>query len=146
MYIFFNVTSHTHFSTLNISRYVRNIISKRRNFCISTQNTAASKATSSPAQPYKAFHLPQQSIPTSYQLHTHSQNKAEWKRGLTYRSGSTFIFGITSLNFISFFPTLRQFRTGSMRLRRLYDCTTPWDMDACETNIIDVEGTNVFRC
>jgi hypothetical protein len=31
-----------------------------------------------------------------------------------------------------------------MRLRRLYDCTTPWEMDACETNMIDVEGTNVF--
>lgn len=31
-----------------------------------------------------------------------------------------------------------------MRLRRLYDCTTPWDMDAWETNMIDVEGTNVF--
>lgn len=31
-----------------------------------------------------------------------------------------------------------------MRLRRLYDCTTPSEMDAWETNITDVEGTNVF--
>lgn len=64
---------------------------------------------------------------------------------LTYVSGSTFIFGITSLNFMSFFPILRQFLTGSTRFRRLYVAMVPDSMEAFETNVTEVFGTNVCR-
>ena len=40
-------------------------------------------------------------------------------RLLTYVSGSTFIFGVNSLYFISFLPIFLQFLTTSIRLRNL---------------------------
>lgn len=63
---------------------------------------------------------------------------------LTYVSGSTSIFGIESLNFISFFPMLRQFLTTSTRFRRLYDSIVPEETDAWETKVMDVWGLKVW--
>lgn len=54
--------------------------------------------------------------------------------------------GMASLNFISALLILRQFLTGSMRLRRLYELTVPVLMEACETNVTDVEGNRAFFC
>lgn len=44
---------------------------------------------------------------------------------------------------MSFFPILRQFFTGSTRLRKLYVAMVPDSMEAFETNVIEVLGTNV---
>jgi hypothetical protein len=63
---------------------------------------------------------------------------------LTYLSGSTFIFGIESLNFMSFLVMLRQFETASMRLRRLYDLILPESKEALDTKVTLVEGTSGY--
>ena len=47
-----------------------------------------------------------------------------------YLSGSTFIFGLVALNFISLFPIFLQFFTASTRLRNPYDWITPDEMEA----------------
>ena len=46
-----------------------------------------------------------------------------------------------SLNFMSFFPTVRQLRTASTRFRKPYEATVPVSIDARETNVTDVSGT-----
>lgn len=46
---------------------------------------------------------------------------------------------------MSFFPILRQFLTGSTRFRRLYVAIIPDSIEALETNVTDVLGTNVCR-
>lgn len=52
--------------------------------------------------------------------------------------------GMVSLNFISALLMLRQFLTGSTRLRMLYEAIVPVSIDACETNITDVDGSSAF--
>lgn len=61
----------------------------------------------------------------------------------TYVSGSTFILGMKSLNFISFFPILRQFFTASTRFFSLYPAIVPLSIEAWETNNTAVLGTRV---
>jgi hypothetical protein len=65
-----------------------------------------------------------------------------------YLSGSTFIFGLTSLNFISFLPIFLQFLTASTRLRKPYDLITPEEMDAWDTKVMldcGTKGANMGR-
>ena len=64
-------------------------------------------------------------------------------RLLTYVSGSTFIFGIKSLYFISFLPIFLQFFTTSIRLRNWYVWTVPVSTEALDTKVMDVWGTKV---
>ena len=64
---------------------------------------------------------------------------------LTYVSGSTFIFGMEPLNFISFLPTVRQPLTASIRFLRPYVSMVLLSMEACDTNVMEVLGTKVFR-
>lgn len=52
--------------------------------------------------------------------------------------------GMALLNFISALLILRQFCTGSVRLRRLYEAIVPVSMDACETNVTEVDGNRAF--
>ena len=52
--------------------------------------------------------------------------------------------GMALLNFISVLLIPRQFCTGSVRLRRLYEAIVPVSMDACETNVTDVDGNRAF--
>ena len=58
-----------------------------------------------------------------------------------YASGSTFIFGMRSFHFISFFPMFLQFFTASIRFFSPYSDILPDVMLAALTKVMDVEGT-----
>lgn len=76
------------------------------------------------------------------------KKKQGMKVQLTKVSGSTSICGVAPLNFISCFPTLRQFFTGSMRLRRLYEAIVPVSMPEAEVKrmlVLGIKGENIGR-
>jgi hypothetical protein len=81
----------------------------------SKQSTPAPKVKRLPVPWYKALHPLPQSVYLSISIHISLNVSKLDSEELTYLSGSTFITGIASLNFMSFFPMFRQFLTGSMR-------------------------------